>query len=137
MRTRISRRSVSSCDSPGPRRPIPPFCCSRLPVKPRIRRVDKCLSCASSTCSFPSWVRARKAKISRIKPVRSITRHFSTFSRLRSWAGESEWSKITSSASRSLTCSAISSTLPEPIKNFGSGLLRCTEICSRISAPAD
>ena len=34
-------------------------------------------SCASSTCSLPSWLRARWAKMSRIRPVRSTTRRSS------------------------------------------------------------
>ena len=38
------------------------------------------------------------AKISKIKPVRSITRHLHNCSRFRSWAGEREWLKITISA---------------------------------------
>ena len=38
MRSRNRRRSVSSCVSPGPRRPIPPFCRSRW-VQPRTSRV--------------------------------------------------------------------------------------------------
>ncbi len=74
IRLRNKRRSVSSWVSPGPRKPIPPFCLSRW-VQPRTRRVAIWRSCASSTCNFPSWVRARWAKISKIRPVRSITRH--------------------------------------------------------------
>ena len=42
------RRSVSSCFSPGPRKPIPPFWRSRW-VQPRTSRVARCWSWASST----------------------------------------------------------------------------------------
>ena len=98
MRSRSRRRSVSSCVSPGPRRPIPPFWRSRW-VQPRTRRVDMCRSCASSTCSLPSCERARCAKMSRISPVRSSTRQPSARSRLRSCEGLSAWLKMTSAAS--------------------------------------
>ena len=64
----MSRRSVSSWVSPGPRKPMPPFCRSRW-VQPRTKRVAKCESCASSTCSLPSKLRARCAKISRYQAV--------------------------------------------------------------------
>ena len=37
----IRRRSVSSCVSPGPRKPMPPFCRSRW-VQPPARRVERC-----------------------------------------------------------------------------------------------
>ena len=53
---------------------MPPFCRSRW-VQPRTSRVDRCLSWASSTCSLPSKLRARCAKISRMRPARSSTRH--------------------------------------------------------------
>ena len=45
------------------------------------------LSCASSTCSLPSRVLARRAKMSRISCVRSTTLRSSACSRLRSCAG--------------------------------------------------
>ena len=73
MRLPIRRRSVSSWVSPGPRRPMPPFWRSRW-VQPRTRRVDRCRSCASSTSSLPSALRARCAKMSRMRPARSSTR---------------------------------------------------------------
>ena len=53
MRRRASRRSVSSCDSPGPRVPTPPPRRSRCCHMPRMRgRLYS--SCASSTWSLPS-----------------------------------------------------------------------------------
>ena len=71
MRRRASRRSVSSCDSPGPRVPTPPPRRSRCCHMPRMRgRLYS--SCASSTWSFPSAVVACWAKMSRISCVRSI-----------------------------------------------------------------
>ena len=79
-RRRASRRSVSSCDSPGPRVPTPPPRRSRCCHMPRIRgRLYS--SCASSTWSFPSALTACWAKMSRISCVRSITRASSAFSR--------------------------------------------------------
>ncbi len=64
IRLRNKRRSVSSWVSPGPRKPIPPFVVqggsSHAPdASPGWR------NCASSTCNFPSCVRARWAKISK------------------------------------------------------------------------
>jgi hypothetical protein len=53
---------------------------------------------ASSTWSLPSWLRARSPKISRISIVRSATATPRCFSRLRCCAGESAWSKTTTSA---------------------------------------
>ena len=71
MRRRASRRSVSSCDSPGPRVPMPPPRRSRCCHRPRIRgRLYS--SWASSTWSFPSALRACWAKMSRMSCVRSI-----------------------------------------------------------------
>ncbi len=125
MRTEIRRLSVSSWVSPGPLKPIPPFCRSRC-VQPLTSRVDKCLSCANSTCNFPSNELALREKISKIKPVRSITWHSRSFSKLRSCEGESSAEKITKSSSNSFTNSANSTTLPEPIKCLALALLRIT-----------
>ena len=73
MRRRASRRSVSSCDSPGPRVPTPPPRRSRCCHMPRMRgRLYS--SCASSTWSLPSALTACWAKMSRISCVRSTTR---------------------------------------------------------------
>ena len=48
-----TRPIMPSWVSPGPRRPMLPFCCSRW-VQPRTSWVDRCLSWASSTCNLPS-----------------------------------------------------------------------------------
>ena len=76
MIRRICRRSVSSCVSPGPRVPM-----GALVPAWRLRWVHMPVSrgsrysyCASCTCSRPSFVRARWAKISRMSPLRSTTR---------------------------------------------------------------
>ena len=82
----MSRRSVSSCDSPGPRVPIPPPVRERC-VHRRVRRGSWYSSCASSTWSRPSWVWAWRAKMSRISRLRSMTLTLSRLSRLFCWAG--------------------------------------------------
>ena len=72
-RVRARRRSVSSWLSPGPRVPTPPPRRSRCCHMPRMRgRLYS--SCASSTWSLPSELRACCAKMSRISCVRSTTR---------------------------------------------------------------
>ncbi len=135
-RVPISRRSVSSCVSPGPRKPMPPVCRSRW-VQPRTSRVDRCCSCASSTCSLPSALCARCAKMSRIRLTRSTTRHCSARSRLRCCAPDSAWSKMTRSASVATRRAAISSTLPRPANSAGSGRARRAVTMSATSAPAE
>ena len=57
-------------------------------VQPRTSRVARCSSWASSTCNLPSCERARCAKMSRIRLLRSTTRHRKRFSRLRCCAGD-------------------------------------------------
>ena len=94
MRTRIRRRSVSSFVSPGPRVPMPPPSRDNAVPLPA-RRGSRYFNCASSTCHLPSRVRARRAKMSRINWVRSMTLRSSLFSSWRSWAGVSSLSKIT------------------------------------------
>ena len=72
-RERMCRLSVSSCVSPGPLVPMPPpsrDIATPLPVSRGIRY----FSCASSTCSLPSFDLARRANISRISIVRSMVR---------------------------------------------------------------
>ena len=99
-RRRASRRSVSSCDSPGPRVPTPPPSRSRCCHIPRMRgRLYS--SWASSTWSLPSALTACWAKMSRISCVRSITRAPSASSRKRCCAGSSSPSTSTLSASAS------------------------------------
>ena len=58
------------------------------------------MSCASSTWSLPSLVRARWAKMSRISAVRSMTRTSRARVRFRSCPGDSESSEIRSPAPR-------------------------------------
>ena len=94
MRWRMRRRSVSSLVSPGPRVPMPPPSRDSASLDPASRGSRYC-SCASSTCSCPSCVRARRAKMSRISSVRSMTRRPQTFSRLRACAGVRSLSTIT------------------------------------------
>ena len=69
---RIWRRSVSSFVSPGPLVPIPPPKRDKYFPWPT-RRGNKYSSWANSTCSFPYFDRARKAKMSKISWTRSIT----------------------------------------------------------------
>ena len=87
MRLPTSRRSTSSCVSPGPRRPMPPPCCRDRCVHICLSRGSEYSSWASSTCSRASGVRARVAKMSRINSLRSSTLTPVAFSRLRTWAG--------------------------------------------------
>ena len=94
IRLPINLLSVSSWVSPGPLKPIPPFCLSRW-LHPLTNRVDRKLSWASSTCSFPISLWARAAKISKINPVLSRTREHNNFSRFLSCEGESSQSKTT------------------------------------------
>ena len=72
MRWRMRRRSVSSLVSPGPRVPMPPPSRDSAVADPTSRGI-RYFSCASSTCSLPSRVRARRAKMSRMSCVRSTT----------------------------------------------------------------
>ena len=67
------RRSVSSFVSPGPRVPMPPPSRDSAVARSRPAAAAGTCSCASSTCSLPSRVRARRAKMSRISCVRSTT----------------------------------------------------------------
>ena len=82
----MSRRSVSSWDSPGPRVPMPPPVRERC-VHRRVRRGSWYSSWASSTWRRPSWVWAWSAKMSRIRRLRSMTLTLSSDSRLFCWAG--------------------------------------------------
>ena len=127
--------SYSSLVSPGPRRPMPPFCCiSAVPWPPR--RGSKYFNCASSTCSFPSCVRARWAKISKINRVRSITLAGITFSKFFCWAGVISSSKITVWAFSSRTVWAISSIFPPPMRAAAlNAFTRTWKVCAT-SPPA-
>ena len=135
MRCRMMRRSVSSWVSPGPRRPMPPRIRERW-VHIRVRRGSRYSSCASSTCSLASWLRARVEKMSRMTSGRSITRTLSSRSRLAPWTGLSSSSKMTSVAPASATAAATSSTLPSPMSVAGLGDAICCEMRPTTSAPA-
>ena len=99
MRCSTSRRSTSSCFSPGPRRPMPPCFCRDRWVHIRFSRGMEYSSWASSTASRASCVWARLAKMSRISSVRSSTLTPVAFSRLRVWPGLRSLSKMITSAS--------------------------------------
>ena len=132
----MRRRSVSSCVSPGPRVPMPPPSCDMALPRP-VSRGSMYSSCASSTCSWPSRVRAWRAKMSRISCVRSMTLQGRAFSRLRSWVGLRSWSTMATSA-----CGR----MPRPRKSLrpcrcrlsvaGSALGRCCSTSAATRAPA-
>ena len=82
-------------------------------------------SCASSTCSWPSRVRACCAKMSRISWVRSITRVLTSFSMLRCCEAVRSWSNRQHVGGIEAAAPAISSSLPLPIRVAGSGRSRC------------
>src|SRR5688572_19943664 len=106
-------------------------------VHPRTRRVAMCRNCASSTCNLPSWLRARCAKMSRIRPVRSTTRRSSAFSRLRSCTGLSGWLISTRSAPLASAAAFTSSSLPLPMSVAGLGRsMRAVSMCAT-AAPAE
>ena len=110
------RRSISICFSPGPpRKPMPPRWRSKC-VHPRTSRVRLRFAAANSTCSRPSKVVARRAKISKINSVRSMMRQPTAFSRLRVCAGAISRLNNTASACNSSRRRAISSALPPPTK---------------------
>ncbi len=113
MRSRIRRRPISITVSPGPRPPMPPA--SRdSPASFSVRRGSEYLSCASSTCSLPSRLRARWAKTSRMSCVRSIALSPVASSKARAWAGFRSMSKIATLARRRMASRTISCSLPEP-----------------------
>ena len=99
---------------------MPPLCRERWPQK-RVKRGSRCCNWASSTCNFPSRVRARCAKISRISAVRSSTLQPKTFSKFRLCAGESSSSNTTVSTLWPRQKSANSRALPLPMKVPASG----------------
>ena len=128
MRWRMWRRSVSSWVSPGPRvpmglRPPPAVWRTRWLHMPE-RRGSRYWYWASSTCSLPSLVLARSAKISRIKALRSMTRHCMISSSALVWDGEISLSNTSRSTWFCRTSSAISRALPSPMKVRGSGVGR-------------
>ena len=88
---------------------------TRWPHMP-VRRGRRYLYWASSTCKRPSLVRARWAKMSKIRPARSMTWTPISSVSTRCWEGESSLSKTTRSASWAWTRSVTSATLPSPMK---------------------
>src|SRR5581483_3297388 len=107
MRRRARRRSVSSCDSPGPRVPTPPP--------------------SRSACC---------AKMSRISCVRSTTRVSSAFSRNRCCAGSSSSSTSRLSAPAARYRSFSSSSFPLPTYVRCAGRARCCTTEPTGSTPA-
>ena len=99
-------------------------------------RGSRYFSWASSTCSLPSLLRARWAKMSRIKVVRSITWTPQAFSRLRIWVGVSSRSKMSRSISSCWQSWAACSTMPEPMQVAVSGAGRFWVKVRTGSAPA-
>ena len=100
------------------------------------RRGIAYLSCASSTCSLPSRLSARWAKMSRMSCVRSMTLRSVCFAIALACAGESSRSKTSTSASSSIARTTTSSSLPFPITSFGSMWSRIWMTASAISTPA-
>ena len=98
-----------------------PSCRSRWVHMP-IRRGSRYLYWASSTWSRPSRVRARWAKMSRIRAERSSTDTPRSSDKTLCWEGDRPLSKITMSASMAWASSFTSATLPSPMKVRGSGL---------------
>ena len=101
-----------------------------------ISRGSRYLYWASSTWRRPSRVRARWAKISRIRADRSSTPTFSSSPSTRCWEGDRALSKMTISAPMVRTSWRTSSTLPWPMKVRGSGLSFCWSTMPTLSPPA-
>ena len=122
FRTRraMFRRSVSSFVSPGPRVPMPPPSCDISMPCPANRGSMYC-NCASSTCNWPSRVRACRAKMSRMSCVRSIARRWMIFSILRCWEGLRSWSNRRTSASAEAAAPAIPRACPRQSRSRDRG----------------
>ena len=136
MASPIIRRSSSICFSPGPpRTPAPPVWRSRWDQRRTSRVLTYCRR-ASSTCSLPSWLRARCAKISRMSRVRSLTGRSRWRSRLRCCAGLRDWSNRTSVAPVCSASALISSALPLPMNSAASGALRLQATRATGASPA-
>ena len=93
MRSRARRRSISSLVSPGPRPPMPPVRRDSI-VSFSMQARQRYWSCASSTCSLPSRLCARCAKMSRISCVRSMTLRSVDFADRARLRGRESGSKI-------------------------------------------
>src|SRR3990170_588415 len=134
IRSRMIRRSVSSCDSPGPRDPIPPWVRERW-VQSRVRRGSWYSSWASSTWRRPSWVRACRAKMSRISRLRSMTFTLRRLSSDFCWPGDSSSSATRRSKRVSFLAATSSSALPFPTYQLGSTWRRFCPSAPPTSAP--
>ena len=115
----ITRRFNSNLVSPAPRLVKPPpalpaVCWSSFSAALVRKRGSWYWSLAISTWSLASLVRAREAKISRIRAVRSITVSPVSCSRFRIWVGESSSLTIRASAACTWPAWKISVTLPAP-----------------------
>lgn len=93
-------------------------------------RGSRYLFCASSTCSLPSLVFARWAKMSRIRALRSSTGTPMISSSARILPGESSLSNITMVDSVASTSIRTSCALPSPMKLWESGVWR---FCSTLA----
>ena len=134
-RSRARRRPISSFVSPGPRPPMPPV--RRLSASSRWpSRGSVYFSCASSTCSLPSRVSARCAKMSRMSCVRSMTFRSVVAAIALACAGVRSQSKISVSMSCSMARITTSSSLPLPSTNLGSMRSRSWMTLSMTSTPA-
>ena len=131
----ICRLSVSSFFSPGPLVPIPPPRRDSDFPKPVRRGILYC-SCASSTCSFPSFDAALSANMSRISIVLSMTLTPVASSRFLSCTPESSSLNITVSTSIASHISASSATFPLPISVAVSGFSRACTIMPATSIPS-
>ncbi len=131
----MTRRSVSSCVSPGPRVPMPPPVRERC-VHMRVRRGSWYSSWASSTWSRPSCVRACWAKMSRIRPLRSSTLTASRLSSAFCCLGLSSSSAMSSVKPVSRLALTSSWALPLPTYQLGSTWRRFCHSAPTTSAPA-
>ena len=101
-----------------------------------ISRGSRYWYCASSTCRQPSFVRARWAKMSSIRPLLSSTCTPHSSVSTRTCEGDRLLSKITMVASLFSTMRLTSSTLPSPMKLWGSGFSRLCNIMPTDWPPA-
>jgi len=132
----ISRRSVSSCDSPGPLVPMPPPSLSRWLHCPA-KRGKRYWCCANSTWSFPSRVRARLAKMSNISATRSMTFTCRLLPGFLCCTGEAHHQIPTVSKCNSPFKMTISSSFPLPDIERLRRHVQPWIILPTISAPAD
>ncbi len=126
-RTRLL--SISSFISPGPRPPIPPISLDMTLPFP-VNRGNRYFSCASSTCTFPSLLWARRAKMSRISWERSITFNSVSSPIAFTWEGFSSWSKMSRVAPLLRALMTSSFNFPSPSRYLG---FMCFGLCKTLS----